>query len=122
LKKAVSCKDCFSKDVVFFLNPNNIVSLLQIHYVSESVASLLGHVPTDLTKTTIYDITMEEDKKLLYGLLQSYNGDEEQRTELVVHFKRSTIVMQEEVITTIVCFSTFYLIQPSNASIRLSPT
>jgi hypothetical protein len=71
------------------------------------VASLLGHVPTDLTKTTIYDITMEEDKKLLYGLLQSYNGDEEQRTELVVHFKRSTIVMQEEVITTIVCFSTF---------------
>ena len=70
---------------------------MQIHYVSESVASLLGHVPTDLTKTTIYDITLEEDKKMLYGLLQSYNDNDDQKKELVLHFRRSAIVYQEEV-------------------------
>lgn len=68
-----------------------------IHYVSESVASLLGHVPNDLNKTTIYDLTMEEDKKMLHGLLQSYNGDDDQPKELVLHLKRSAIISNDEI-------------------------
>lgn len=88
-----------------------------IHYVSESVSSLLGHVPNDLNKVInkrvkctrpftaisnflkklIYDITMEDDQKLVHSLLQSYNGNNDQPKELVVHLKRFAIISQDEV-------------------------
>ena len=43
---------------------------------------------------------MEEDRKILYGLLQSFNGDEEEQREIVVHLKRSAVVQKDEVRTT----------------------
>ncbi|CAH2035206.1 unnamed protein product, partial [Iphiclides podalirius] len=43
----------------------------QIYYVSESVTSLLGHSPADLTNKNIFDLTLEEDRPNLFNLVQN---------------------------------------------------
>jgi len=40
----------------------------RILYTSESIASLLGHLPDDLMNMTIYDIVIEEDHSQLYNM------------------------------------------------------
>lgn len=41
----------------------------RIYYVSESVTSLLGYLPSELENTTIYDIAYQEDQSHLYNVL-----------------------------------------------------
>ncbi|KPJ06357.1 Circadian locomoter output cycles protein kaput [Papilio machaon] len=43
----------------------------QIYYVSESIASLLGHNPADLINKSVFDLTFEDDLPNLYNLLQN---------------------------------------------------
>ncbi|XP_052746476.1 circadian locomoter output cycles protein kaput isoform X3 [Bicyclus anynana] len=43
----------------------------RIIYVSESVASLLGHNPNDIINKNIYDLVYKDDRCNLYGLLQN---------------------------------------------------
>lgn len=40
---------------------------------------------------------MEDDQKLVHSLLQSYNGNNDQPKELVLHLKRFAIISQDEV-------------------------
>ncbi|XP_055688522.1 circadian locomoter output cycles protein kaput isoform X1 [Lutzomyia longipalpis] len=41
----------------------------RIFYASESITSLLGHLPSDLLNMTIYDLAYEEDHSELYNVL-----------------------------------------------------
>ncbi|KAG4071565.1 hypothetical protein HA402_011719 [Bradysia odoriphaga] len=43
----------------------------RIFYASESITSLLGHLPNDLLNMTIYDLAFEEDHSDIYNLLSS---------------------------------------------------
>nr|WJJ67117.1 CLOCK [Phauda flammans] len=43
----------------------------QINYVSESIASLLGHDPNEVVNKSIFDFACEDDRPSLYGLLQN---------------------------------------------------
>ncbi|KAJ6640882.1 Circadian locomoter output cycles protein kaput [Pseudolycoriella hygida] len=43
----------------------------RIFYASESITSLLGHLPNDLLNMTIYDLAFEEDHSNIYNLLLS---------------------------------------------------
>ena len=41
-----------------------------IMYTSESITSLLGHIPSDLRQMSLYDLLNEEDQRSLYKMLQ----------------------------------------------------
>lgn len=41
----------------------------RIYYASESITSLLGYLPNELTNSTIYEIALEEDQSHLYNIL-----------------------------------------------------
>ncbi|KAJ8919926.1 hypothetical protein NQ315_006455 [Exocentrus adspersus] len=49
-----------------------------IYYASESIASLLGHLPSDLLSMTIYDLASEDEQTNLYNLLVSPSEEEKQ--------------------------------------------
>ncbi|KAK3602792.1 hypothetical protein CHS0354_026342 [Potamilus streckersoni] len=44
-----------------------------ILYVSESVTSLLGHLPSDLINKSVYDFVHKDEKEHLYNLLYNYS-------------------------------------------------
>ncbi|CAH1101059.1 unnamed protein product [Psylliodes chrysocephalus] len=58
----------------------------QIVYVSESVASLLGHLPSEVLKMTIYELVGEEEHATLYNVLNP--SDIEKQVSFSVHLKR----------------------------------
>ncbi|GLV45670.1 Clock [Carabus blaptoides fortunei] len=58
-----------------------------IHYVSESITALLGHPPSDLLNTTIYDLVWEEEQAALYQALVGGAGPEGQLS-FQVHLRR----------------------------------
>ncbi|CAB0028974.1 unnamed protein product [Trichogramma brassicae] len=41
----------------------------RIYYASESITSLLGYLPSELTNSTIYEIALEEEQSHLYNIL-----------------------------------------------------
>lgn len=41
----------------------------RIYYASQSITSLLGYFPSDLTNSSIYEIVYQEDHTLLYNVL-----------------------------------------------------
>ncbi|PNF27334.1 hypothetical protein B7P43_G02767, partial [Cryptotermes secundus] len=43
----------------------------RIFYASESITSLLGHLPSDLLNMTMYDLVFEEDQSEFYNVLLS---------------------------------------------------
>ncbi|CAH1989054.1 unnamed protein product [Acanthoscelides obtectus] len=59
-----------------------------IYYASESIASLLGHLPSDLLNTTIYELVSEEERSDLYNVLLTPSDDEKQ-VSFSCHFRRS---------------------------------
>ncbi|KAL7050410.1 hypothetical protein ACKWTF_004070 [Chironomus riparius] len=73
----------------------------KIYYTSESVTSLLGHLPTDLLNMTIYDLVFEEEQQDIYNLLLNppktvidplQNGiNSENQVSFTCHVKRGTI-------------------------------
>ncbi|XP_072400005.1 circadian locomoter output cycles protein kaput isoform X1 [Diabrotica undecimpunctata] len=58
----------------------------QIYYTSESVASLLGYLPRDILKMTIYELTSEEEHSSLYNVLNP--SEEEKPVAFSCHLKR----------------------------------
>ncbi|XP_018570104.1 circadian locomoter output cycles protein kaput isoform X3 [Anoplophora glabripennis] len=49
-----------------------------IYYASESIASLLGHLPSAVLSMTIYDLASEDEQTNLYNLLLSPSEEEKQ--------------------------------------------
>lgn len=75
----------------------------RIYYASESVSSLLGYLPSELTNSSIYEITYEEDQSLLYNILLNpspvldhHQIKEEHQVSFTCHIKRGSLDLQEE--------------------------
>ncbi|XP_063228612.1 circadian locomoter output cycles protein kaput isoform X2 [Bacillus rossius redtenbacheri] len=78
----------------------------RIFYASESVTSLLGHLPNDLLNMTIYDLVFEDDHSELYNILlnpsnalysQQYGDVKENRISFSCHLKCGSHESQDEV-------------------------
>merc|ERR1719471_2844188 len=70
-----------------------------ILYTSESMASLLGYMPTSLHNTTLYEIVADNDKIPLYNTLNmsgsvDTNGD--QQLKILIHIRRSNAFLNKE--------------------------
>jgi len=70
-----------------------------ILYTSESMASLLGYMPTSLHNTTLYEIVADNDKIPLYNTLNmsgsvDTNGD--QQLKILIHIRRSNALLNKE--------------------------
>ncbi|XP_076467621.1 circadian locomoter output cycles protein kaput-like [Babylonia areolata] len=91
-------------------------------YVSESVTSLLGHLPTDLINRSLYDFVHEDDHVKLYNVLSTYHMQSsslgldfekpENQLSLTCHLRRGTIDPKDQ--------STYELVHISGSSRLLS--
>lgn len=52
----------------------------QIYYASESITSLLGHLPNEILNMSIYDLASEEEQSNLYNILLSPSEEQGQIT------------------------------------------
>lgn len=77
----------------------------RIFYASESITSLLGHLPSDLLNMTMYDLVFEDDRSDFYNVLLSpantidamHDSDaKENRVTFTCHLKRGGLDAQEE--------------------------
>lgn len=50
----------------------------RIYYASESITSLLGYLPSELTNSTIYEIALQEDQSHLYNTLANASNTRDQ--------------------------------------------
>ncbi|XP_031778624.1 circadian locomoter output cycles protein kaput isoform X1 [Nasonia vitripennis] len=87
----------------------------RIFYVSESITSLLGYLPSELTNTTIYEIALQEDQSHLYNTLANASNTRDQnsiKTEHQVsftcHIKRGGLDFREEPIYELVQFIGYF--------------
>ncbi|CAG7825948.1 unnamed protein product [Allacma fusca] len=68
-----------------------------ILYVSESVTSLLGHLPSDLVSTTVYELISPDEKSNLYGVLMGPVDDSvRQNVSLELNFRRGGLEMSDD--------------------------
>jgi len=70
-----------------------------ILYTSESMASLLGYMPTSLHNTTLYEIVSDDDKIPLYNTLNmsgSVDTNGEQQLKILIHIRRSNVMPHKE--------------------------
>ncbi|XP_025087428.1 circadian locomoter output cycles protein kaput-like isoform X1 [Pomacea canaliculata] len=91
-------------------------------YVSESVTSLLGHLPNDLINRSFYDFVHEDDHVKIYNLLSTYciqtsnTGHDFEKDEnqlsFTCHFRRGTIDPEDQ--------STYEFVRVSGSSRLLS--
>ncbi|KAJ9600067.1 hypothetical protein L9F63_009636, partial [Diploptera punctata] len=77
----------------------------RIFYASESITSLLGHLPSDLLNMTIYDLVYEDDQSELYNVLLNpastvdamhFSDSEESRVCFTCHLKRGGLDFEDE--------------------------
>ncbi|XP_055380782.1 circadian locomoter output cycles protein kaput [Condylostylus longicornis] len=90
----------------------------RIFYASESITSLLGHLPSDLLSSTIYDLTYEEDHSQLYNILlnpvpvidplQGGQLTTENQVNFSCHLKRGGLDYREEVSYELVQFVGYF--------------
>ncbi|XP_022917917.2 circadian locomoter output cycles protein kaput [Onthophagus taurus] len=80
----------------------------QIFYVSESVTSLLGHLPNDLLTTTIYEVACEEEQNELYNKLIEPNNDGERQTSFSCHLRRGEPMNKQPNSYELVHFSGYF--------------
>ncbi|KAI5734594.1 hypothetical protein M8J77_008538 [Diaphorina citri] len=86
----------------------------RILYVSESITSLLRHLPSDLMNSTIYDLVYEEDHSNLYNTLLnptttvSSDNEKENQITFVCHCKRGAMNSEEEVTYELVQFVGYF--------------
>ncbi|XP_014616682.1 PREDICTED: circadian locomoter output cycles protein kaput [Polistes canadensis] len=87
----------------------------RIYYVSESVTSLLGYLPSELESTTIYDIAYQEDQSHLYNVLLNPNSirdrctvKKEDQVSFTCHIKRGGFDYQEDPIYELVQFIGYF--------------
>ncbi|XP_066591739.1 circadian locomoter output cycles protein kaput isoform X2 [Prorops nasuta] len=86
-----------------------------IHYVSESVTSLLGYLPSELENTTIYDIANQEDQSHLYNILLNPGNNRDRRSIkkeeqlfFTCHIKRGGLDFREDPIYELVQFIGYF--------------
>ncbi|XP_074028259.1 circadian locomoter output cycles kaput protein Clock isoform X1 [Leptinotarsa decemlineata] len=58
-----------------------------IYYASESIASLLGHLPGDVASTTIFELASEDEQTNLYNILLN-PSEEEKQVVFSCHLRR----------------------------------
>lgn len=86
----------------------------RILYASESITSLLGHLPDDLLNTTIYDIIFDYDHSELYNILLNpttnvqYDQNKDNQISFVCHCKRGNLEFKEEPIYELVQFVGYF--------------
>ncbi|XP_043276854.1 circadian locomoter output cycles protein kaput isoform X2 [Venturia canescens] len=87
----------------------------RIYYASESVTSLLGYLPSELAKATIYEITYQEDQSHLYNILLNPGNDrdqsgvnEENQVSFTCHIRRGGLDFREETIYELVQFVGYF--------------
>ncbi|XP_075225046.1 uncharacterized protein LOC142326432 [Lycorma delicatula] len=74
----------------------------RILYTSESITSLLGHLPNDLLNMTIYDMIFDEDQSELYNMLLNptttvrYDSNTDNQVSFLCHCKRGNLHVKEE--------------------------
>ncbi|CAG4942051.1 unnamed protein product [Colias eurytheme] len=84
----------------------------RIYYVSEGITSLLGHNPSDILNTTIFDLTYEDDRPNLFNLLQNSGPTvdpnqpitEENEIKFQCHLQRGTLDFRDEITYELVEF------------------
>ncbi|XP_047524678.1 circadian locomoter output cycles protein kaput isoform X2 [Pieris napi] len=85
----------------------------RIFYVSEGITSLLGHTPSDVINTTIFDLVFEEDRPNLYNMLQNTGNPidpnqaltAENEIKFQCHLRRGTLDFRDEITYELVEFS-----------------
>ncbi|XP_014369979.2 circadian locomoter output cycles protein kaput isoform X2 [Papilio machaon] len=85
----------------------------QIYYVSESIASLLGHNPADLINKSVFDLTFEDDLPNLYNLLQNPGTAidptqpfvRENEIRFQCHLRRSTLDFRDDPVYELIEFN-----------------
>ncbi|GLG98842.1 Circadian locomoter output cycles protein kaput [Gryllus bimaculatus] len=89
----------------------------RIFYASESITSLLGHLPSDLMNMTIYDMVYEEDQSSLYNVFLNpsncvdgaqYDDSKENQVSFSCHLKRGGLDFREEVTYELVQFVGYF--------------
>ncbi|KAJ8672867.1 hypothetical protein QAD02_004127 [Eretmocerus hayati] len=84
----------------------------QIYYTSESITSLLGYLPSELTNSTIYEIAFQEDQSHLYNILANARDQNSIRKEhqisFTCHIKRGGLDFREEPIYELVQFIGYF--------------
>lgn len=82
-----------------------------ILYTSESMASLLGYMPTSLHNTTLYEIVSDNDKIPLYNTLNmsaSVDTCGSQQLKLLLHIRRSNLSSCKESLLELVELSGYF--------------
>ncbi|XP_021914831.1 circadian locomoter output cycles protein kaput [Zootermopsis nevadensis] len=89
----------------------------KIFYASESITSLLGHLPSDLLNMTMYDLVYKDDHSELYNVLLNpantvdaihYSDTKDNRVSFTCHLKRGGVSFQEEDIFELVQFVGYF--------------
>nr|CAD7264252.1 unnamed protein product [Timema shepardi] len=105
----------------------------RIFYASESITSLLGHLPNDLQNMTIYDLVHEEDQSELYNVLLNpsnsayqmhYDETKENQVSFSCHLKRGGLDFREEPTYDLVHFVGYFRldVEPSEGDNYISST
>ncbi|XP_041987762.1 circadian locomoter output cycles protein kaput isoform X2 [Aricia agestis] len=76
-----------------------------IHYVSESITSLLGHSSNDIIQTNLFDLTYQDDRSNLYNILQNnttaadstVTQSAENEIRFQCHLRRGTLDFRDNV-------------------------
>ncbi|GFS22595.1 circadian locomoter output cycles protein kaput [Elysia marginata] len=69
----------------------------KVLFTSESVTSLLGHLPTDLINNSLDDLMHEDDKLKFFNLLSKYLSGGENFISFTCHLRRGTINLTDPV-------------------------
>uniref|UniRef100_U5EHU6 Putative clock n=1 Tax=Corethrella appendiculata TaxID=1370023 RepID=U5EHU6_9DIPT len=89
----------------------------RIFYASESITSLLGHLPNDLLNMTVYDMIYEDDQTDLYNILlnptvivdSSQTGiNRENQISFTCHIKRGSVDYSQQVSYDLVQFTGYF--------------
>ncbi|XP_033230341.1 circadian locomoter output cycles protein kaput [Belonocnema kinseyi] len=87
----------------------------RIYYTSESITSLLGYLPSELTNSTIYEVAYQDDQSHLYNVLLSpkntrdhRNNKKDNQISFTCHIKRGGIEYSEEPIYELVQFIGYF--------------
>ncbi|KAL7295953.1 hypothetical protein TKK_0010803 [Trichogramma kaykai] len=84
----------------------------RIYYASESITSLLGYLPSELTNSTIYEIALEEEQSHLYNILANARDQssikKEHQVSFLCHLKRGCLDFREEPIYELIQFIGYF--------------
>lgn len=90
----------------------------KIHYASESITSLLGHLPNDLLQMTIYEMVYEEEQQDIYNILlnppkavvepQQGGINAENQVSFLCHVKRGSMETPPKVSYEYVQFTGYF--------------